>query len=66
VVFRVNKDDLLRPRVKRLIDPQGCWYEEPETVDLRLIDPETGTYALTITECIPASDAGIDDVWQYL
>lgn len=66
VVFRVNKDDLLRPRVKRLIDPQGRWYEEPETVDLRLIDPETGTYALTITECIPASDAGIDDVWQYL
>jgi putative nucleotidyltransferase with HDIG domain len=66
VVFRVNKDDLLRPRVKRLIDPQGRWYEEPETVDLRLIDPETGTYAHTITECIPASDAGIDDVWQYL
>ena len=66
VVFRVNKDDLLRPRVKRLIGADGKWLEEPETVDLRLIDPETSTYALSITECIPASDAGIDDVWQYL
>ncbi|MEL7668084.1 MAG: HD-GYP domain-containing protein [Actinomycetota bacterium] len=66
VVFRVNKDDLLRPRVKRLIGADGKWLEEPETIDLRLIDPETGTYALSITECIPANDAGIDDVWQYL
>lgn len=66
VVFRVNKDDLLRPRVKRVIDAAGRWLIDPETVDLRLINPETGTYDRTITECIPASDAGIDDVWQYL
>lgn len=66
VVFRVNKDDLLRPRVKRVIDPAGRWLPEPELVDLRLIDPETGTYALSITDCLPAADAGIDDVWQYL
>ncbi len=66
VVFRVNKDDLLRPRVKRIIDAAGRWLTEPETVDLRLINPETGTYDRTIEECIPASDAGIDDVWQYL
>ncbi len=66
VVFRVNKDDLLRPRVKRMIDEQGRWLAEPETVDLRLINPETGTFDRTITECIPASEAGIDDVWQYL
>jgi HD-GYP domain-containing protein (c-di-GMP phosphodiesterase class II) len=66
IVFRVNKDDLLRPRVKRVIAAGGRWLEEPEVVDLRLIDPETGTYDLSITECIPASDAGIDDVWQYL
>lgn len=66
VVFRVNKDDLLRPRVKSLIDADGRWLEEPETIDLRLIDPETSTYALSITECIPAAEAGIDDVWQYL
>ncbi|HAL30315.1 MAG TPA: hypothetical protein DCP20_06330 [Coriobacteriia bacterium] len=66
IVFRVNKDDLLRPRVKRVIAADGRWLEDPEIVDLRLIDPETGTYDLSITECIPASDAGIDDVWQYL
>jgi hypothetical protein len=52
--------------VKRVIAAGGRWLEEPEVVDLRLIDPETGTYDLSITECIPASDAGIDDVWQYL
>jgi len=66
VVFRVNKDDLLRPRVKRLIDASGRWLTEPVTLDLRLINPETGTYDLTIEECLPAAEAGIDDVWQYL
>jgi len=66
IVFRVNKDDLLRPRVKRVIAADGRWLPEPETVDLRLIDPETGTFDCGITDCIPAADAGIDDVWQYL
>ena len=66
VVFRVNKDDLLRPRVKRVVDASGRWLQQPETVDLRLIDPETATYDLVIEEVIPAADAGIDDVWQYL
>ena len=66
IVFRVNKDDLLRPRVKRVIAANGSWLAEPEVVDLRLIDPETGTYDRSIVECIPAADAGIDDVWQYL
>ena len=61
-----QQDDLLRPRVKRIIDAEGRWLTEPETVDLRLINPESGTYDRTIVECIPASDAGIDDVWQYL
>jgi len=66
VVFRVNRDDLLRPRVKRLIDPDGRWFEEPEVIDLRLISAEAGTFALSIEDCVPAADAGIDDVWQYL
>lgn len=66
VVFRVNKDDLLRPRVKRLIAADGRWLADPEVVDLRLIDPESGTFSHSIVECLPAADAGIDDVWQYL
>jgi HD-GYP domain-containing protein (c-di-GMP phosphodiesterase class II) len=66
VVYRVNKDDLLRPRVKVLVAADGSWLEDPETVDLRVIDPDTGGYALSITECVPSSDAGIDDVWEYL
>lgn len=66
IVFRVNRDDLLRPRVKRVIDAEGRWLQQPETVDLRLINPESGTFDCTITECIPAVEAGIDDVWQYL
>jgi HD-GYP domain-containing protein (c-di-GMP phosphodiesterase class II) len=66
IVFRVNKDDLLRPRVKRVIAADGRWLGEPETVDLRLINPETATYDRSITDCVPATDAGIDDVWQYL
>jgi HD-GYP domain-containing protein (c-di-GMP phosphodiesterase class II) len=66
VVFRVNRDDLLRPRVKVLIDADGRWYEDPELVDLRLVDPETGGHQKTITECVPSSEAGVDDVWEYL
>ena len=66
VVFRVNTDDLLHPRVKVLADPAGRWSEEPEVLDLRLVDPETGGFARSIVDCLPASDAGIDDVWQYL
>ncbi len=66
VVFRVNSDDLLHPRVKILADAAGRWYDEPEVLDLRLVDPSTGQFARSITDCIPASDAGIDDVWQYL
>ncbi|KAF0208688.1 MAG: HD-GYP domain-containing protein [Actinomycetota bacterium] len=66
VVFRVNRDDLLRPRIRRLIDQAGRWLEQPETVDLRLISEESGTFSLSITDCIPAAEAGIEDVWQYL
>lgn len=66
VVYRVNKDDLLRPRVKVLIDPEGRWLDEPRTVDLRAVDPDTGGYALSIEECVPSVEAGIDDVWEYL
>lgn len=66
VVFRVNRDDLLHPRVKALVDPAGRWLETPEIVDLRIVDAATGGFAQSIEECIPASDAGIDDVWQYL
>ncbi|MHB1342158.1 MAG: HD-GYP domain-containing protein [Coriobacteriia bacterium] len=66
VVFRVNRDDLLRPRVKRLVDAQGRWLEFPEVVDLRLVSSEAGGFAISIDECIPAADAGIEDVWQYL
>jgi HD-GYP domain-containing protein (c-di-GMP phosphodiesterase class II) len=66
VVFRVNGDDLLRPKVKMLIDPEGRWAEEPEIVDLRLMNPRTGSYETSIVECVPALDAGIEDVWEYL
>ena len=66
VVYRVNNDDLLRPKVKVLIDPTGAWIEEPFVIDLRLIDPATGSSTHMIEECVPASDAGVDDVWQYL
>lgn len=66
VVFRINRDDLLRPRVKVLMDAAGRWVEQPEVVDLRLMDPESGTYVCSIGECLPAADAGVDDVWQYL
>jgi HD-GYP domain-containing protein (c-di-GMP phosphodiesterase class II) len=66
VVYRVNRDDLLRPRVKLLVDADGRWLEEPETVDLRVIDPDSGEHPLSIDECIPSVEAGIDDVWEYL
>jgi len=66
VVFRVNNDDLLHPRVKVLADPSGRWFEQPEVLDLRLVDVETGEALHSIVECVPAADAGVDDVWQYL
>ncbi|MDH4138960.1 MAG: HD-GYP domain-containing protein [Coriobacteriia bacterium] len=66
VVFRVNNDDLLHPRVKVLIDPSGRWLDEPEVADLRIVDPQSGESVRRITECVPAAQAGIDDVWQYL
>lgn len=66
VVFRVNNDDLLHPRVKTLVDASGAWLDEPEVIDLRLVDPDTGAHVRKIAEAIPATDAGIDDVWQYL
>jgi HD-GYP domain-containing protein (c-di-GMP phosphodiesterase class II) len=66
VVYRVNNDDLLHPRVKLLADAAGRWLESPEVVDLRLVDPATGQAVHWITECVPAAEAGVDDVWQYL
>jgi HD-GYP domain-containing protein (c-di-GMP phosphodiesterase class II) len=66
VVYRVNNDDLLHPRVKMLADADGRWLEQPEVLDLRLVDPATGLSTRSITECVPAADAGVDDVWQYL
>ncbi|MBI5230835.1 MAG: HD-GYP domain-containing protein [Coriobacteriales bacterium] len=66
VVYRVNNDDLLHPRVKVLADRDGRWLETPETLDLRVVDPTTGQFARSIADCIPAAEAGVDDVWQYL
>ncbi len=66
VVYRVNSDDLLHPRVKALSDPAGRWFETPEVVDLRVIDVDTGEPLRAIVDCIPAVEAGVDDVWQYL
>lgn len=66
VVYRVNNDDLLHPRVRVLVDPEGRWLETPEVLDLRWVDPATGEPVRSITECVPAADAGVDDVWQYL
>ena len=42
------------------------WADEPIILDLRLIDRGTGGHTIAITECIPAAEAGIDDVWEYL
>jgi hypothetical protein len=66
VVYRVNNDDLLHPRVKLLSDAEGRWLESPEILDLRLVDTREGAPLHRITECVPAADAGVDDVWQYL
>ena len=66
VVYRVNNDDLLHPRVKVLVDAGGRWLETPEVLDLRLVDIETGQPLRSIAECVPAAEAGVDDVWQYL
>jgi HD-GYP domain-containing protein (c-di-GMP phosphodiesterase class II) len=66
VVYRVNSDDLLHPRVKILADAQGRWNEVPEVLDLRLVDTRTGAPLCSIAECVPAAEAGVDDVWQYL
>ena len=66
VVYRVNNDDLLHPRVKVLADTEGRWLEAPEVLDLRLVDLETGGATHSIAECVSAADAGVDDVWQYL
>lgn len=66
VVFRVNNDDLLNPRVKTLVDPAGRWIDEPEVMDLRIMDASTGKRMRTIVEAVPAAEAGVDDVWQYL
>lgn len=66
VVYRVNNDDLLHPRVKLLADTTGRWLEVPEIIDLRLVDTTTGQPVSWIAECIPAVEAGVDDVWQYL
>lgn len=66
VVYRVNNDDLLHPRVKALCDADGRWLETPEVLDLRVIDIDTGEPVRTIVDCIPAVEAGVDDVWQYL
>ncbi len=66
VVYRVNNDDLLHPRVKLLVDPSGSWRETPEMLDLRLVDPITGDAVRSIVEAVPAAEAGVDDVWQYL
>lgn len=66
VVYRVNSDDLLHPRVKLLADDAGRWLDSPEVLDLRVVDLESGDPAHTIIDCIPAIEAGVDDVWQYL
>jgi HD-GYP domain-containing protein (c-di-GMP phosphodiesterase class II) len=66
VVYRVNSDDLLHPRVKVLADADGRWLEVPEVLDLRVIDLGTGGSVRTIVDCVPAAEAGVDDIWQYL
>ncbi len=66
VVYRVNNDDLLHPRVKVLIDASGRWLETPDVLDLRLVDTTTGLPAHWVDACVSASEAGVDDVWEYL
>jgi hypothetical protein len=50
--------------VKVLADAEGRWYEEPPVLDLRVADPTIG--AIGIIEAVPAAEAGVDDVWEYL
>jgi HD-GYP domain-containing protein (c-di-GMP phosphodiesterase class II) len=64
VVFRVNRDELLRPRVKILVDPEGRRLDDPTVLDLRINDPKVGE--IGIVEALPAGEVGIDDVWDYL
>ena len=52
--------------MKVLVDAEGRWLDEPQILDLRVVDSMTGSWARSIDECIPAADAGIDDVWDYL
>jgi hypothetical protein len=66
VVYRVNNDDLLHPRVKLLIDANGRWLETPEVLDLRLVDTTTGQPQHWVSACVSATEAGVDDVWEYL
>jgi len=66
VVYRVNNDDLLHPRVKILMDASGRWLEKPEVLDLRLVDTTTGAPQHWVDRCVSASEAGVDDVWEYL
>jgi len=66
VVYRVNSDDLLHPRVKLLADSAGRWLDTPEVLDLRVVDIGTGQPVRAIVDCVPAVEAGVDDVWQYL
>ena len=66
VVYRVNNDDLLHPRVKVLIGASGSWLETPEVIDLRLIDSASGALQHWVDRCISAAEAGVDDVWEYL
>ncbi len=66
VVYRVNNDDLLHPRVKILIDANGRWLESPEVLDLRLVDTTTGDPQHWVSTCVSATEAGVDDVWEYL
>ena len=66
VVYRVNNDDLLHPRIKVLMDADGRWLETPEILDLRLVDTRTGQPMHWVDSCVAATEAGVDDVWQYL
>ena len=66
VVYRVNNDDLLHPRVKVLMDGDGRWLETPDILDLRLVDTRTGQPMHWVDCCVAATEAGVDDVWQYL
>ena len=67
VVYRVNNDDLLHPRVKVLIDA-----ERPLARDARGPRPaprrhdDRASRSTGWTACVSATEAGVDDVWEYL